>query len=257
MNLFAELKDINPQQLIKKNREIESSFASYLSVVQQIYDCAQQLIDEFFENKQAVSVSESSVVPSLPIPVKEIATWCNFLIMEMEISDANSMELDEYGGRTTIAQMQLRERKLHTNDDGPARSEIAGTIVIDKTLSEYAKRFAIAHELGHYVLRTLNPIGPLFIEDSCPGPFAYVPAKEFLANEFAYALLLPYSLVKERKKRYERENQHNPLSYLDWIQVLENEAQLPQHYAILAYEEIKKCQLAEVMKIETRSSDID
>ena len=52
-------------------------------------------------------------------------------------------------------------------------------------------------------------------------------------------------VVENLQKRYEEENQYNPLSYMDWIQVLEAEAQLPQYYAILGYEEIKKCQLAE------------
>lgn len=256
-SIFTELKDTNPQQLITNNKELENSFVSYLSIVQQICDIAQQLLNEFFAEKQAASPDGSLTAPDFPIPVREIAKRCNFLIFETEMADTDSMEQDEYGGgRTTIAQMQMRERKWYANDNRSVMSEIAGTIVIDKNLSEYAKRFAIAHELGHYVLRTLNPIGPLFIEDSCPGPFAYVPVKEFLANEFAYALLLPYSLVKERKRQYEMENQYNPLNYMDWIQVLENEAQLPQYYAILAYEEIKKCQLVETGEIKKRLADI-
>lgn len=249
--IFDELNSTNPQQLITDNRGLEKQFNSFLSFVQDISDLAQQILDDFFAERQANSPDALPAAPAFPIPVREIAKRCNFLLYEMEMADRDSMEWDEYGGgRTTIAQMQMRERRKRYIADiqskSEIKSEIAGTIIIDKNLSEYAKRFAIAHELGHYVLRTLNPVGPLFIEDSCPGPFAYVPVKEFLANEFAYALLLPYSLVKERKKRYEKENQYNPLSYMDWIQVLEDEAQVPQHYVILAYEEIKKCRLAEL-----------
>lgn len=256
-SIFTELKDTNPQQLITINKELENSFVSYLSIVQQISNVAQQLLNEFFAENQAAFPDDSPATPDFPIPVREIAKRCNFLIFETEMADTDSMEQDEYGGgRTTIAQVQMRERKRYANDNRPMSSEIVGTIVIDKNLSEYDKRFAIAHELGHYVLRTLNPIGPLFIEDSCPGPFAYIPVKEFLANEFAYALLLPYSLVKERKRRYEIENQYNPLNYMDWIQVLENEAQLPQYCVILAYEEIKKCQLVETREIRTQMTDI-
>ena len=255
-SIFTELKDTNPQQLISNNKQLENHFVLYLSVVRHIYDCAQQLLDEFFAGEQAASPDAAPTSPTFPIPVREIAKRCNFQLFEMEMADTDSMEQDEYGGgRTTIAQMQMRERIQIADDNGLQRAEIAGTIVVDRNLSEYDKRFAIAHELGHYVLRTLNPIGPLFIEDSCPGPFAYVPVKEFLANEFAYALLLPYSLVKERKKRYERENQYNPLNYMDWIQVLENEAQLPQCYVILAYEEVKKRQLAEIMELQSQMVD--
>lgn len=244
--IFPELRSTKPQWLIKSNRELNDGFLSYLWVVQAIFDRAQQILDEFFAQTRPPAPDGSPARPCFPIPVREIAKHCNFLLYEMELADLDSMEQDkDGGGRTTIAQMQMRERRRRVDDSGQLEAEIAGSIVIDKNLGENAKRFAIAHELGHYVLRTLNPIGPLFIEDSCPGPFAYVPEKEFLANEFAYALLLPYSLVKERKKRYEQENRYNPLSYMDWIQVLEVEAQLPQHYIILAYEEIKKCHLAE------------
>lgn len=252
-SIFDELKSTNPRQLITNNRELENQFSSYLSFVQDISDLAQQILDEFFAERQSNSVDDPPAAPTFPIPVREIAKRCNFVLYEMEMANQNFMEWDDYGGgRTTIAQMQMRERQRLQIEDGQSQSEIAGTLIIDKNLSEYAKRFAIAHELGHYALRTLNPVGPLFIEDSCPGPFTYVPIKEFLANEFAYALLLPYRLVKERKERYEKENQYNPLSFMDWIQVLEDEAQVPQHYVILAYEEIKKYWLAEKEKTTKR-----
>lgn len=248
-HIFPELRSTKPQQLINDNRDLREGFLDYLPVVQIIFDRAQQMLDEFFEETRPAAPDGSPARPCFPIPVREIAKHCNFLLYEMELANLGFMEQDASGGRTTIAQMQMRERRRRVDGSGQLETEIAGSIVIDKNLGESAKRFAIAHELGHYVLRTQNPIGPLFIEDSCPGPFAYVPEKEFLANEFAYALLLPYSLVKERKKRYEQENQYNPLSYMDWIQVLEAEAQLPQHYAILAYEEIKKRQLAEALEL--------
>ena len=244
--IFDELKSTNPQQLITNNRNLEKQFSSCLSFVQQIADLAQRLLNEFFAERRD---GLQDTVPTFPIPVRDIAKRCNFMIYEAEMADRDSVKRDAQGSRrTTIAQMQMRERKRYIVERSGVytRPEIAGTIIIDKSLSEYAKRFAIAHELGHYVLRTLNPVGPLFVEDACPGPFAYVPVKEFLANEFAYALLLPYDLVKERKRRYEIENQYNPLSYMDWIQVLEDEAQVPQHYVILAYEEIKRRQLAEM-----------
>ena len=253
--IFDELKSTNPQQLIANNRNLEKQFSSGLSFVQQIADLAQRLLNEFFAERQDAFQDTVPAAPAFPIPVRDIAKRCNFMIYETEIveRDAAKREAQGGGGRTdggraTIAQMQMRERKRYTLEKNVfhAKPEIAGTIIIDKNLSEYAKRFAIAHELGHYVLRTLNPVGPLYVEDACPGPFAYVPVKEFLANEFAYALLLPYDLVKERKKRYETENKYTPLSYMDWIQVLEDEAQVPQHYVILAYEEIKRRQLAEM-----------
>lgn len=244
--IFDELKSTNPQQLIASNNNLELQFDSCLLFVEQVAGLAQRLLDDFIAERRTAS---PDAAPAFPVPVRKIAERCNFLVYETKMADRNAMEWDErHGGYATVAQVQMRERKqpaTAAHGEAWTQREIAGTIMIDKDLSEYAKRFAIAHALGHYALRTLNPIGPLFIEDACPGPFAYVPAKEFLANEFAYALLLPYDLVKERKKRYESENRYAPLSYMDWIRVLEDEAQVPQHYVILAYEEIKRRQLAE------------
>ena len=258
--VLAELKNTNPQQLIVNNGNLENGYISHLLIVKQVFDFAQRLLDEFFAERQQAPLDASQDDPSaalmFPIPIRELADYCNFLLYETEMANQDSMEQDEQGGgRTTIAQMHMRERRIE--DGKPCEAEIAGTIYVDKNLSESAKRFAIAHELGHYALRTLNPIGPLFIEDSCPGPFAYVPAKEFLANEFAYALLLPYRLVKERKKQYETENQYNPLNYIDWIRVLETEAQLPQYYVILGYEEIKKRQLVEADEIQEKLAKLE
>ena len=241
---FCELWSAKPLQLIKENKELRDGFFASFQAIEAIFHRAQQMLDEFFAETRPAAPDGSPARPQFPIPVREIAKHCNFLLYETELADLESMESDESGGRTTIAQMQMRERRRCVYGDAHQEMEIAGSIVIDKNLGENAKRFAIAHELGHYVLRTHNPIGPLFVETPCPGPFAYVPEKEFLANEFAYALLLPYSLVNERKKRYEQENRHRPLSYMDWIQVLEAEAQLPMHHIILAYEEIKKCQIS-------------
>lgn len=235
MSILTELRNTNPKQLVANNQQIKHGFETYLSTVRQIYDIAQKILDEFFEETQ-------SAAPSLPIPIKDIVKRCGCMILENKMADTESMERDENGnGRRTIAQIQIRECHF-ANIPG----EIASTIQIDKNLSEYAKRFAIAHEFGHYVLRTIRPVGPLYIKEPCYDNFAYAQIDEFLADKFAYAIMLPYELIKRRKKRYEKENQYNPISYIDWIQTLENEAQIPQLYVILAYEEIKKRHLAEI-----------
>ena len=227
--IFDELQMTNPKRIIQKNNDLIEEFGKSFLIVARIFDCAQEFLSDYFLKVETEF--------KFPIPVKEIAQKCDFLIYEEELANVDKMEMDNNGGRTTIARMQMRERRMSLDSD---QGKIAGTITIDKNLSEYAKRFAVAHELGHYVLRTRNPIGPLFMEDSCPGPFAYAPDKEFLANEFAYALLLPYELVSKKKKEYEDQNQYNPVNYIDWITALKDAAQMPEHYAILGYEEYKK-----------------
>lgn len=283
MGLYGlkELKNTDPGAIIEINRRLEQNFEHSLQLVKSIFDCAREFLSDYYVTEG----QDPQKAMSFPIPIRDIAQACNFTLFEKKLARTDSMEVapENGGGRTTIAQMQMRERRFITTPSSPTFSwgrsvplgiedrlqsgaqrrietitqqkEIAGTIVVDENLSEYAKRFAIAHELGHYVLRVRNPIGPLFIEDSCPGSFAYVPVKEFLANEFAYALLLPYELVERRKKQYEQQNKYSPLNYMDWINVLQDEAQLPEHYAILAYEEIKKYHILEEMQDSYRGEE--
>lgn len=278
---LKELKNTDPRAIIETNRRLELAFEDSLQLVKSIFDCAREFLSDYYVTEGQDPQKDMT----FPIPIRDIAQACNFTLFEKKLARTDSMEVEPEngGGRTTIAQMQMRERRFITTPSSHLFSwersvplgikaqlrlgkqgrvetithqkEIAGTIVVDENLSEYAKRFAIAHELGHYVLRVRNPIGPLFIEDSCPGSFAYVPVKEFLANEFAYALLLPYELVERRKKQYEQQNKYNPLNYMDWINVLQDEAQIPEHYAILAYEEIKKYHILEEMQGSHRDEE--
>ena len=235
-SFFDELKNPNPHHLIATNQEIRRLFDAQRSLTQAISNQAQQLLNAFF--------TEQHSAPAFPIPVREIAKRCNFLLYESELANQNHMEVDDQGGGfVTTSKIQMRERQTRTPSGERTEKEIAGSIIIDKNLGENVKRFAIAHELGNYVLRTVNPIGPLHHGAPYPGPFAYTSGQDLLADEFAYALLVPYSLTKELKKRFEQENQYNPLSYAQWIETLADKAQVPQHCAILAYERVRMYQM--------------
>lgn len=237
-SFFDELKSTNPRCLIAVNQEMQKLFDAQLSLIQAISHQAQQLLDAFF--------AEQHSPPAFPIPIREIAARCNFLLYETEMANQNHMEVDDQGGGyVTTSKIQMRERQCRMAHNGLLGKEIAGSITIDKNLGENAKRFAIAHELGNYVLRTVSPVGPLYVGAPYPGPFAYTSGQDILADDFAYALLVPYSLVESLKRDYECKNRSNPLSYMQWIKTLADKAQVSEHCAILAYNAIRERQLVE------------
>ena len=54
---------------------------------------------------------------------------------------------------------------------------------------------------------------------------------------------MPYEQVMQAQAEYEEKGSYNPLSYADWLNYLYNLAQIPEQYAILGYEEMRKIQL--------------
>lgn len=176
----------------------------------------------------------------MPIPVRQLAYNCGLIIYETSLCDLNAIERDSYGGFVKLAETTLRIRRY-----GCSIGEITGTIKIEETLSEYAKRYYIAHELARYILANKNEVHLLKVLPIARGDFSlYESISELFANTLAYGILMPYEQVMQAKVEYEEENSANPLSYHDWIDYLHNLAQIPEQYAILGYEELRKSQLA-------------
>lgn len=75
-------------------------------------------------------------------------------------------------------------------------------IYLPDWISEKSVRFAIEHSIGRFVLREQR-IGSTFKFKAYDGLYSLVSADEITAEIFAYALLLPYHLFIEERKRYE------------------------------------------------------
>lgn len=218
----------NALRYAEENKKLIQMFADNQKLTEIVYERAEAVLNGVLEEDEK----------KFPLPVREIAKRLGFDIIERNFQD----DEDENGlnrgqnlvGRSTIARMQMREKAV-----GEDSGSIAGTIFVRKNLDENSKRFGIAHELGHFVLRTVNPIGLLYIEEACPGMYAFVMQREFLANEFAYALLMPLKMVCVEKHDYESHSVNLPIDYSNWILHLRDLAQFPEYHVVLAYEKIK------------------
>lgn len=236
-----------------KNEEI-SKYISSNETIKELFSNSQLLTEIIYGRAEKILSSALGSDKKFPIPVRKVAQHCGFEIVEVNFQAMTDeftwTELQKNLGKSAIARMQMRE-KLFDDEAGT----VAGTIYVQKDLDENSKRFAIAHELGHFVLRTVNPIGLLYIEEACPGLYDFVQEREFLANTFAYALLLPYHLTYDEKKAYQRKSINLPIDYSSWIIHLRDLSQLPEYHVVLAYEKVKLLHMSHMRHLQQEMKD--
>ena len=87
----------------------------------------------------------------------------------------------------------VRERELHGCEARLVRKGSMGIISVNDTIPEEGrKRFAIAHEIGHFILHTGTQL--ILCDEEDMHAWKDSKAREIEANEFAASLLMPYEL---------------------------------------------------------------
>lgn len=230
---LQQLNTVHSGRLAAANQEIQAEYIRGLKAAKEISDRAESFLQMYCE--------ANSVQPAFAVPVRQIAAWRDLKVVEQSMMDEGQMEFTALGAGSKLSQLTLRERsRFFSTNEG-----IAGTIAIEQKQSEYSKRLLIALELGRFVMRKQTIIGQLTESEPYMSVYAsYGDVGMSMAFDFALALLMPYSLVETERHDYERSHKLNPLSYFDWIQHLADLAQIPDSYAMLGYEQFKKCQLA-------------
>lgn len=229
-NNLSELRQAAAAELIVSSKKLHSDYRKYTEMVKDIYDWAKAILDSVFSGQKY----------SLPIDVRMVAAKLGFTISVEDFSEVEKQYFNDGHESLPIAQLKMRQKLFGMDSD-----KICGTIHLANYLSENSIRFSIAHELGHFALREHNPIGSSLVLEACPGLYPMVESDEMLADLFAYALLLPYDLFEEERKEYENDRTHWPLDYTEWIEYIRDKAQMPEYYAVLACQEIKKYNISE------------
>nr|WP_325213763.1 ImmA/IrrE family metallo-endopeptidase [uncultured Oscillibacter sp.] len=221
----SELQQSQAEKLIQNSKSIQAEYRRSAGLNKCIYDLAWEILVQTL-GKDGIS---------LPVDVRQVAEALGFTVSSDDFASVELNYLLNDHDCLPIAQLKMR-RKLF----GKGSEQICGTICVAEYLSENSKRFSIAHELGHFVLRHQNPIGSSVILDACPGLYPLVNTEEMLADMFAYALLLPYGLFKQERGNYEKDRTHWPLDFSMWVSYIRDKAQIPEYHAVIACQEIKK-----------------
>ena len=84
-----------------------------------------------------------------------------------------------------------------------------------------------------------------FIENNNPysGLYHFNTCDDYLADKFAYNILMPYDMILEEKRDYESRSVNLPIDYSDWIIHLRDLCQVPEYQVVLAYDYIRQMKL--------------
>lgn len=231
----ADTDENQARKLTNLNEKNRRDYVGSLTPTVFIYERAYHFLCERLKND----------APSLPIDIRTVAERCGFTIRREALFTSPTN-----GDAEPIAQIQMRKRAF-----GTYHGSVAGVIRVADYLSEASTRFCIAHELGHFFLRTENPIGMMQIRQACPGMYAFIDEEELICDLFAYALLLPYKQFVALKNAYESDATNLPINFANWITYLREKAQMPEYHTVLAYQELRKYHLAK-QKIEHNPENV-
>lgn len=143
--------------------------------------------------------------------------------------------LDEFSGgndvNKRIGQILMQEDVF--------TGERYATIYIEKNISPATKRYAIAHELVHYIIHREDRN---FYEDYCLMPMCPIRIEEIVADIFATFLLIPVRLFFEEFHSYvrQRTQQDNvPIATESWIRHLSERSLVPEYYVAYGYQQLR------------------
>lgn len=113
------------------------------------------------------------------------------------------------------------------------------TIYVDQSAAPSSKRYAIAHEIVHYIMHYDKND---YYEDYCIMPMCPKNIEEILADIFAVFLLIPVRLFFEEfrtyvLKRYLEDNV--PVTTEAWIKYLGERSLLSEYYVAYGYQQLR------------------
>lgn len=112
-------------------------------------------------------------------------------------------------------------------------------IYIDKEVPPFSKRYAIAHELAHYIMHYDDAD---YYEDYCIMPMCPKNVEEIVADIFATFLLIPVRYFFEEFLFYvkrRRDEGRGPVTTEKWIQYLAERSMISEYYVAYGYQQLR------------------
>lgn len=163
----------------------------------------------------------------LPVDIVKLAEKMGIQIEEEDLSEFSR----SLGMNKRIGEIDMRE-------DIFSKKRIC-TIYVDENAAPSSKRYAIAHELVHYIMHYEKEsfYNGYFIMPMCPARM-----EEIIADIFAIFLLVPVrSFFKEFSEyvRMRTENEKVPVTTEAWMQYLSERAVLSEYYVAYGYQQFR------------------
>ena len=164
----------------------------------------------------------------LPIDIHDIVKRLGIEILELDLNQ-DDMSSDQYN--RVVGELSIRPQIF---GNGQIKC-----IYLDSHTTLYTQRYALAHELCHYLI---NEQKKLFTDNYCIMPMLPVEVEELLADAFAIALLIPINAFLKEFFKYieeEKENGKLPISTEDWLQYLSTSSKVSYHYVACGYQQLR------------------
>lgn len=210
-------KDING--IMNNLEDIVKSYDANHGVIDYVKmaEYTNQLLDIVFEGEEY----------TLPVDINKVVEYLEIEVSEIDLNDENNKNRSN----RVVGELSVRP---HLFEDGEKRC-----IYIDSNTTLHTQRYALAHEIGHYLI---NKRKKLFSDSYCIMPMLPKEAKELVADAFAIFLLIPIKVFIKEFDNYIEENRKNrslPISTEDWLQYLSTVANVSYHYVACGYQHLR------------------
>lgn len=191
----------------------ENSFIIY----KKLEEIAKNELIKFYEEKEKIK---------LPIDIRKVIIKNKIDIAEMDLNLDMGFRMDKVNGY-----LRCLENSSSTDDS------LKWRIYIDYSDSEFVKRYVLAHEFSHYLLKKYSGEMSRLAEDSCIDPMFPKKKKELVAETLsAYFLLPPDALLNamiDYRNEMKKSNQY-PVDSVLFLQKIGNRAQIsiPYYYML-------------------------
>lgn len=108
-------------------------------------------------------------------------------------------------------------------------------ILIDTESTRSEQRYALAHEIAHYMIHFQDEI---YNDKYCIMPLLFKEMEEMVADIFAIFLLIPVPLFLKEFMRYIG-GQSVPVKTSEWLKYLSIVAEIPYEYVAIGYQNIR------------------
>ena len=159
-----------------------------------------------------------------PIDVEGVAEWLEVDLQKLPLNEDifNLERVHNLVGNT------FRKRSYF-------RDEIRSGIVLDSKASTGDQRYALAHELSHYIVHSEDVS---YDSEYCIMPMLFKEMEEMVADVFATFLLIPLPIFLREFSNYIGQRSV-PIKTSEWIQYLSVMAQVPYEQVAIGYQNIR------------------
>lgn len=185
-----------------------------------ICNCALELLDIVFGEDDY----------ALPIDINAIYKRLNIPIVEMDLNSYMENCKPKRVNRI-IGKISIRKEIIS--------GETKRSIYIDENTPPIIQRYAMAHELCHYIMKTDKA---MFMDEYCNMPMLPKDSTELIADAFAIFLLIPIGNFLDAFLEYvtnERDSGRPPFRTSDWIEHLSTICYVAEYYVAYGYQEIR------------------